>query len=114
MGTHAKITKARKSFLRKPSSLRRKNKLLQKIKKYDRRMQNNAWNDGQRRTKDGMLKQLFAKLTRVNRDQTQANARAQAKKKKERQARLQRALLKNTHEGMAQSLENVKKQAKEV
>ena len=107
MGTHAKITKARKSFLRKPSSLRRKNKLLQKIKKYDRRMQNNAWNDGQRRTKDGMLKQLFVKLTRVNRKDL-------AKKKEETQARLQRALLKGTREGTAQSVEDVKKLAKTV
>ena len=70
MGTHAKITKARKSFLRKPSSLRRKKKLLQKIKKYDRRLQNNAWKaqpSMKHRTYDGMLKHLFGLLTRVNR-----------------------------------------------
>jgi hypothetical protein len=110
MGTHAKITKARKSFLRKPSSLRRKKKLLQKIKKYDRRLQNNAWKaqtSTKGRTYDGMLKQLFLKLTRVNRKDA-------AKKKEENQARLQRALLKGTREGTAQSVEDVKKLAKTV
>jgi len=106
MGTHAKIAKARKSFLRKPSSLRRKKKLLQKIKKYDRRLQNNAWK-AQNRTKDGMLKHLFVQLTRVNRKDL-------AKKKEETQARLQRALLKGTREGTAQSVEDVKKLAKTV
>ena len=106
MGTHAKITKARKSFLRKPSSPHRKKKLLRKIEKYHPKLQNDAWK-ASKSTKGGMLKIIFAQLTR---DQTQA----MAKNKAETQERLQRALLKGTREGTAQSVEDVTKLAKTV